>query len=165
EKTRLKGYESILDLYQERLYWHIRGMVGGHDNANDVLQNTLIKVWKGLDSFRGDSRIYSWLYRIASNEAISFIQREKTRFGASGEQSFFMEKLAQDPYFDGDEATLRLWEAIDRLPDKQKEVFKLKYFEELKYEEMSEMLGTSVGALKASYHHAVQKIRENLMSH
>ncbi|MEQ9262747.1 MAG: RNA polymerase sigma factor [Owenweeksia sp.] len=162
EKTRLKGYEGIIDAYQERLYWHIRGMVGSHDNTNDILQNTLIKVWKGLAGFRGESRIYTWLYRIATNEALSFIQKEKNRFGASGEESPFIQQLDNDPYFDGDEAVRLLWKAIDQLPGKQKEVFKLKYFEDMKYEEISEALNTSVGALKASYHHAVQKIRRFL---
>ncbi|HCQ15834.1 MAG TPA: RNA polymerase subunit sigma-70 [Cryomorphaceae bacterium] len=162
EKTRLKGYAIIADTYQERLYWHVRSMVGSHDNANDVLQNTFIKVWKGLSGFRGDSKLYTWLYRIASNEAVSFIQKEKRRFGSSDEESIFVQKLNSDPYFDGDEMIRILWEAIDRLPDKQREVFKLKYFEEMKYEEMSELLGTSIGALKASYHHAVQKVKEFL---
>ncbi len=162
DRTRLRGYELLVDTYQERLYWHIRGILGNHDDTNDVLQNTLIKVWKGLTSFRGESRLYTWLYRIASNEAFTFLQREKRKPGTVTEEKLIYQKLDSDPYFDGNEAMIRLWQAIDKLPEKQKEVFRLKYFEEMKYQDMSELLSTSVGALKASYHHAVQKIKEFL---
>lgn len=161
--TRLDGFNLLVETYQERVYWHIRKMVLNHDDADDVLQNTFIKVWKALENFRGDSKIYTWIYRIATNESLSHIQKSKRTF--SGDPNYDLAVSAQiqnDPYFDGDEALIKLWTAIELLPDKQKTVFKLKYFEEMKYEEMSELLGTSVGGLKASYHHAVNKVKEVL---
>lgn len=161
--TRLDGFNLLVETYQERLYWHIRKMVLNHDDADDVLQNTFIKVWKALENFRGDSKIYTWIYRIATNESLSHIQKSKRTF--SGDPNFetaLSIQIEGDPFFDGDEAVLKLWKAIELLPTKQKTVFKLKYFEEMKYEDMSELLGTSVGSLKASYHHAVVKVKEVL---
>lgn len=161
--TRLEGFNLLVETYQERLYWHIRKMVLNHDDADDVLQNTFIKVWKALENFRGDSKIYTWIYRIATNESLSHIQKSKRTF--SGDPNFdtaLSTQIESDPFFDGDEAVLKLWKAIELLPAKQKTVFKLKYFEEMKYEEMSELLDTSVGSLKASYHHAVGKVKEVL---
>lgn len=160
---RIDGFNMIVDQYQERLYWHIRKMVLSHDDADDVLQNTFIKVWKALENFRGDSKIYTWLYRIATNESLSLIQKNKKRVSSDITRESNEElQLQSDPYFDGNEAELQLWKAIESLPEKQKLVFKLKYFEEMKYQDMSEVLGTSVGALKASYHHAVIKVKEIL---
>lgn len=163
-ETLVKAYEAIIENYQQRLYWHIRKMVISHDDADDVLQNTFIKIWKGLDKFRGDSKLYTWLYRIATNEAISFLQSENKRRAISmdNEGADWEYNFEGDVYFDGDEATQIFWKAIEKLPEKQKVVFKLKYFEEMKYEDMSGVLGTSIGALKASYHHAVNKIKEYL---
>lgn len=161
--TRRKGFNLIVEQYQERLYWHIRKMVLVHDDADDVLQNTFIKIWKALDNFRGESKVYTWLYRIATNESLNHIQKNKRKIQNdidASEADYIM--LQSDPYFDGEEAEMRLWKAIESLPEKQKVVFKLKYFEEMKYDDMSEVLGTSTGALKASYHHAVNKIKEFL---
>lgn len=163
--SREEGFKQIVDLYQERLYWHIRKMVLSHDDADDVLQNTFIKVWKSLDNFRGDSKIYTWLYRIATNESLNHIQTQKKKFTSSlgnVDEEYLHLKLTSDPYFDGDEAEKKLWMAVETLPQKQKTVFKLKYFDNMKYEDMSDVLKTSVGALKASYHHAVNKIKEYL---
>ena len=158
--TLVEGFNCIVEHYQERLYWHIRKMVLTHDDADDVLQNTFIKVWKALPNFRGDSKIYTWLYRIATNESLNHLQstQKKRNQNASINDHEHLQ-LASDPYFNGDEAATQLWRAIESLPDKQKTVFKLKYFESMKYDDISEVLGTSVGGLKASYHHAVSKIK------
>ncbi len=164
-KTREKGFQFIVNQYQERLYWHIRKIVLSHDDADDVLQNTFIKVWKALDSFRGESRLYTWMYRIATNECLSHLQQQKRKFiSAFAEQDYAELNLTDDPYFDGDEATTKLWVAVESLPEKQKLVFKMKYFEDMKYEDISKILGTSVGGLKASYHHAVSKIKEQIVT-
>ncbi len=161
EKTRSQAFTQLVEEYKERLYWQIRRMVLNHDDADDVLQNTFIKVWTGLDSFRGDSKLSTWLYRIASNEAINFLERQKRNVSSIDDaDSGVALQLEGDPYFDGDETARQLQEAIATLPVRQRQVFNLKYFEEMKYEEMSELLDTSVGALKASYHHAVKKIAE-----
>lgn len=159
-KRQHYAFRLLVEQYQERLYWHIRRMVVDHDDADDVLQNTLIKTWNALDKFRGDSGLYTWIYRIATNECLSFLRKKKTRFflpiqNIEGELA---ESLSADSWFDGDEAQLKLQKALLKLPDKQRLVFNLKYYDEMKYEDMSAVLGTSVGALKASYHHAVKKI-------
>lgn len=146
-------FVAIVREHQERLYIHIRGMVGRHEDADDVLQNTFLKAWQARDSFRGDAKIGSWLFRIATNEALNFI--EKNKITSDGE----MPDVASDPYFDGDETERQLQRAVTALPPKQKQVFLMKYFQDMKYEEMSEILGTSVGSLKASYHMAVEKIQ------
>ena len=163
-KTQNEAFRKLLQLYQKPLYYHIRNMVLNHDDANDVLQNTFIKVFGNLKNFKGDSKLYSWMYRIATNEAITFMQQRAKKQGISNEevQQKAINKLESDVFFDGDEIQLKLQKAIAKLPDKQQLVFKMKYFEELKYEEMSEILTTSVGALKASYHIAVKKIEEFL---
>ncbi len=162
--TRLEGFNLLVETYQERLYWHIRKMVLNHDDADDVLQNTFIKVWKALENFRGDSKIYTWIYRIATNESLSHIQKSKRTYSSDPNfETALSTKIQDDPYFDGDAAQLKLWTAIEQLPEKQMTVFKLKYFEEMKYDDMSELLGTSVGALKASYHHAVNKVKDVLL--
>lgn len=164
EKTRELAFQSLVKLYQERLYWHIRKIVMDHDDADDVLQNTFIKVWRSIDKFREESTIYTWLYRIATNESITFINSNKRRslVPMNDTSEFLLNNLTSDPYFEGDEIQLRLQEAILKLPEKQRIVFNMKYFDEMKYEDMSQVLDTSVGALKASFHHAAKKIEEYL---
>ncbi|MEZ5070666.1 MAG: sigma-70 family RNA polymerase sigma factor [Bacteroidales bacterium] len=164
EGKREAAFEGLVRTYQERLYWHIRKIVLDHEDADDVLQNTFLKTWKSLDHFRADSSLFTWLYRIATNEALTFLKQKKRRsFISWGDEEEKMgEALSSDPWFDGDELQLKLQKAIARLPDKQRLVFQMKYFDDMKYEEMSEILGTSVGALKASYHHAVKKIESTL---
>jgi len=161
-KTQNVAFQKLLREYQRPLYNHIRNIVLNHDDADDVLQNTFIKVFKYLKDFKGDSKLFSWMYRIATNEAITFINQKAKRNGTTSEalQTKIVENLQADVYFDGNEIQLKLQRAIILLPEKQQLVFKMKYYEELKYEDMSEILGTSVGALKASYHHAVKKIEE-----
>lgn len=153
-----------MQAYQERLYWQIRRLVTDHEDANDVLQNSLIKVYRNIGQFEGKSKLFTWLYRIATNEAISFMQQKKRRFSASldEEGSHLSSQLEADPYFDGDELQIRLQEALDKLPEKQRIVFNLRYYDEMGYREMSDVLGTSEGALKASYHHAVKKVEAYL---
>jgi len=164
EKTRNLAFQNLVKAYQERLYWHIRKIVLTHDDTDDVLQNTFIKVWRNLDNFREESSLYTWLYRIATNESLTFINSTKRRsmIPMNDTSEFLLNNMVSDEFFDGDEIQLKLQEAILTLPDKQRIVFNLKYFEEMKYEAMSEILETSVGALKASFHHAVKKIEEHL---
>ena len=163
-KTQQAAFSELVKSFSEPLYWQIRKIVLGHDDANDVLQNTFIKVWTSIDNFRGDSKLSTWLYRIAINEAITFLNRQRTVNNVSIDDAdtFLISKLEGDEYFDGDEAQLKLQKAVLTLPEKQRIVFNMKYFDEMKYEDMSEILETSVGALKASYHHAVKKIEEFL---
>lgn len=163
-KTQQKGFAKLVSEYSERLYWQIRKMVLSHEDANDILQDVFIKAWTNLENFRGDAKLTTWLYRIAINESITFINKKRNQNNVSVDDgdSFLLNTLESDTYFDGDEAQLRLQEAILTLPDKQRLVFQMKYFEEMKYEDMSDILGTSVGALKASYHHAVKKIEKFL---
>lgn len=163
EDTRRVAFEQMVRTYQEMLYHTVRRIVVSHEDTDDVLQNTFIKAWQGLDSFRGDASLSTWLYRIATHEALDWLDRQKRQGisldddGTKAAQAI-ANQLESDPYFDGDETELQLQQAIATLPNKQRVVFNLKYFEEMKYEDMSQLLGTSVGALKASYHHAVQKI-------
>lgn len=161
-KTQNSAFQKLLREYQRPLYNHIRNIVLNHDDADDVLQNTFIKVFKYLKDFKGDSKLFSWMYRIATNEAITFINQKAKRNGTTSEalQTKLVDNLKADVYFDGNEIQFKLQKAIAALPEKQQLVFKMKYYEEIKYEDMSEILGTSVGALKASYHHAVKKIEE-----
>jgi len=163
-KSQREAFSQLVSIYSEPLYWQIRKIILGHDDAHDVLQNTFIKVWTSIEGFRGDSKLSTWLYRIAINESISFLNKQRTLNNISIDEtdSFLFSKLESDPYFDGDEAQLKLQKALLTLPEKQRIVFNMKYFDEMKYEEMSEILETSVGALKASYHHAVKKIEEFL---
>lgn len=158
--TAERGFRRLMEKYQERLYWHIRRLVLDHEDANDVLQNCFIKVYRGIDGFRQQSKLYTWLYRIATNESITFLKKKRRRrtTALDGDTLRIAEQLRADPYFNGNDTQRRLQEALQQLPDKQRIVFNLRYFEELSYREMSEVLGTSVGALKASYHHAVKKI-------
>jgi RNA polymerase sigma-70 factor, ECF subfamily len=166
-KTQNEAFRKLLQLYQKPLYNHIRNMVLNHDDADDVLQNTFIKIFSNLKNFKGDSKLFSWMYRIATNEAITFMQQRAKKQGISNEevQQKAINKLESDVFFDGNEIQLKFQKAIAILPEKQQLVFKMRYFEELKYEEMSEILTTSVGALKASYHIAVKKIEEYLHTH
>jgi len=146
-----------MSTYQEKLYWHIRRLTHVHEDADDVLQNTLIKVIRSIDRFEGKAKLYTWLYRIATNESLTFLKRRKSR-SSTGDDMGLAERLAADPYWDGDKAELVLQEALTILPEKQKAVFLLRYYEEMPYREMSEVLQTSEGSLKASYHHAAKKI-------
>lgn len=161
-KTQNEAFQKLLREYQKPLYNHIRNIILNHDDADDVLQNTFIKVFQNLKNFKGESKLFSWMYRIATNEAITFLNQKAKKNNTTSEalQSKIVDNLKADSYFDGNEIQLKLQKAITLLPEKQQLVFKMKYFEELKYEDMSEILGTSVGALKASYHHAVKKIEE-----
>jgi len=161
------AFRLLISTYKERLYWHIRKILLSHDDTDDVLQNTFIKVWNGLDSFRAESSLFTWLYRIATNESITFLNQRKRRMVSelNEETEFLIGNLESDEYFDGDEWQMLLQKAIAQLPEKQRLVFNMKYFDEIKYEEMSSILTTSVGALKASYHHAVKKIEEYIKFH
>ena len=163
-KTQNEGFKKLVQLYQKPLYYHIRNIVLNHDDTDDVLQNTFIKVFTNISKFKGESKLYSWIYRIATNESLTFLQQKAKKSGISNEevQQRELMKLESDVYFEGSEIELKLQKAIATLPEKQQLVFKMKYFEEMKYEEMSEVLDTSVGALKSSYHIAVKKIEEIL---
>ncbi|HEC41594.1 MAG TPA: sigma-70 family RNA polymerase sigma factor [Bacteroides sp.] len=162
--NRNNAFNQIVTKYQERLYWHIRKLVISHDDTDDVLQNTFIKAFEALDRFREDASLFTWLYRIATNESLSFLKKKKKWYlQPLGENLGFLENtLESDTYFSGDEIQMKLQKAIVRLPEKQRLVFNMKYFDELKYEEISEILKTSVGALKASYHHAIKKLEKYL---
>lgn len=164
ENKRDLAFHELVATYQERLYWHIRKMVLNHEDADDILQNTFVKVWKSIGNFREESSLFTWLYRIATNESLTFISSNKRKsFVPMNETSeFLLNNLMTDPYFEGDEIQKKLQEAILQLPEKQRIVFNMKYFDDLKYDDMSEILDTSVGALKASYHHAAKKIEEYL---
>jgi RNA polymerase sigma factor (sigma-70 family) len=161
-KTQNVAFKKLVQQYQRPLYAHIRNIVLNHDDADDVLQNTFVKVFQHLNKFKGDSKLFSWIYRIATNEAITFINNKAKRNGTTSQemQSKIVNNLQSEAYFDGSEIQIKLQKAVANLPEKQQLVFKMKYYEELKYEQISEVLGTSVGALKASYHHAVKKIEE-----
>ena len=161
--TQRKGFELLVRCYSEQLYWIIRKIVIEHDDANDVLQNTFLKAWNALDSFHGDSKISTWLSRIAINESLDFLRRRKQPTVSVEEVS--VGRLMADDYFDGDETEAQLQEAIARLPEVQRTVFTLRYYDEMKYSEMSKLLNTSEGSLKASYHIAVKKISEFFKSH
>ncbi|WP_281299057.1 RNA polymerase sigma factor [Flavobacterium limnophilum] len=159
-KTQNQAFQKLLKEYQKPLYNHVRNILLNHDDTDDVLQNTFVKVFQNLNKFKGESKLFSWMYRIATNEALTFLNHKAKLGGVSSEtlQNKAIDNLKADIYFDGNEIQIKLQKAIIQLPEKQQLVFKMKYFEELKYEEISEILGTSVGALKASYHHAVKKI-------
>lgn len=160
--TKEAAFNELVLAYQQRIYWHVRRIVISHEDADDLVQEIFIRIWKHLDNFRGDSRLFTWIYRIATNECTSFLKRKRMRNTVSIEQddNRLLEKLREDPYINGNELQIKLQEAILTLPEKQRLVFNLRYFDELKYEEMSEILETSVGALKASYHHAVKKVEQ-----
>lgn len=164
--SRNEAFKELLKLFKERLYWHIRNIVKDHDDTDDVLQNTFIKIFKNIDGFKGDSRLYSWMYRIATNESLSFLSQKAKKLQITSEelQQNLINNLEADTYFDGDAIKLKLQKAIATLPEKQQLVFNMKYFQELKYREMAEILDTSEGALKASYHIAAKKIENILKS-
>ncbi len=154
------AFKKLVSIYKERLYWHIRNILKDHEDTNDILQNVFIKVYRNIKNFKGDSKLYSWLYRIATNESITFLNQKAKKFKISSKklQQQLIDNLESDVYFEGDEIQLKLQKAIATLPFKQQQVFNMKYFQELKYREMSEILETSEGALKASYHLASKKI-------
>lgn len=154
--TRREAFEETVRKYSPRLYRHIRSMVLDHDDADDVLQDTFMKSWTALDQFKGEAKVSTWLYRIATNECLTFLARKRSSVAL--DDTDVERTLQSDPYFDGDELQMQLQKAISMLPDKQRLVFNMKYYQQMKYEEMSEILDTSVGALKASYHIAVKKI-------
>ncbi len=159
-----KGFKLLMEQYEERLYWHIRGMVNTHENANDVVQNTLVKVFRNIAKFKGQSKLYTWLYRIATNEALTFLKKEQRRHSEDldGEEKNHLNTLPASSSVDGEQAWEALQKAIEQLPDKQKTVFVLRYFDEMSYRDMSETLKTSEGALKASFHHALKKVEKYL---
>lgn len=161
-----EAFRILVSTYKERLYWHIRNIVKSHNDTDDVLQNTFIKVFRNIDTFKGDSKLYTWLYRIATNESITFINKRAKRQHSTNEelQKQTLERLETDVYFDGDAIQLQLQKALATLPEKQQLVFNMKYFEEHTYEELSEILDTSVGGLKSNYHIAVKKITAYLKS-
>lgn len=159
-KTAHTAFDTLMRLFGEQVYWQIRKMVMNHEDANDLLQNSFLKAWNNLDNFRGDARLSTWLYKIAINETINFLNKERNRRNITDDtqDEFLLSNIESDEYFDGDELQEEFQKAITALPEKQRLVFNMRYFDEMKYEKMSEILGTSVGALKASYHHAVKKI-------
>ena len=167
EKTRRKGFELLVREYSEQLYWQIRRIVLVHEDADDVLQNSLIKAWNGLDNFHGDSKIITWLSRIAINESLDFMRRQKyaPMLSTDDVDTGIANQLMADDYFDGDQTEAQLQEAIAKLPDVQRTVFTLRYYDEMKYSDISRITGTSEGALKASYHIAVKKISEFFRQH
>ena len=163
-ETKEKAFKTLVQEYKERLYWHIRKIVLDHEDANDVIQNTFIKIHLNIDKFKGDSSLFTWMYRIATNESINLINSKSSKMGVQN-QEWIESKAAgleADSYFDGDEAALILQKLVAKLPEKQRIVFNMKYFDGMSYQTISEILGTSQGALKASYHHAVQKIKTKL---
>lgn len=164
-RTQDMAFRELMSQYKERLYWHIRKMVISHDDTDDVLQNTFIKVYRNIGNFKAESKLYSWMYRIATNEAITFINKraKEKKVDISDMQYKLAENLEADVYFDGNEIQLKLQKAVATLPQKQRLVFNMKYFDDMKYKDISEVLETSVGSLKASYHHAVKKI-ENILT-
>ena len=162
-----EAFARIVKEYSEQLYWQIRRLVLTHEDANDILQNTFIKAWTNIEYFRGDAKMSTWLYRIALNECLTFLNKQRTSQQLSIDEAEIemMNQLESDTYFDGDETQKIFLQAVKQLPNKQQMIFNLKYFKEMKYEEISEILGTSIGALKASYHHAVKKIESFLEKH
>jgi RNA polymerase sigma factor (sigma-70 family) len=165
--TKEKAFTAIIKKYQEKLYWHVRRMVVEHEDANDVLQNIFIRVWNGLENFREDSQLYTWLYRIATNECLSFLeqQKKKSTLSLDDMESNLSNKVVADKHFDPNKLEWKLQIAIQQLPEKQRVVFNLRYYDEMPYEEMSRVLETSEGSLKASYHHAVKKVEDYILNH
>jgi RNA polymerase sigma-70 factor (ECF subfamily) len=165
--TKEKAFTAIIKKYQEKLYWHIRRMVVEHEDANDVLQNVFIRVWNGLGNFREDSQLYTWLYRIGTNECLTFLEQKKRKSTVSlGDvETGLSNSIKADKHFDPNKLEWKLQLAMQQLPEKQRIVFNLRYYDEMPYEEMSKVLETSEGALKASYHHAVKKIEDFILNH
>ncbi len=164
KKNKL-AFEAIVLAYNQKIYWHARSILQNHEDANDVTQNTFVKVWKALPNFKGDSKVFTWIYRIATNESLSFISNKNRTILSTNNESFELSTTQDAIKMDANEIEQRLALAISRLPEKQRIVFNLKYYEELSYQEISEITETSIGALKASYHHAVKKIEKSLTSH
>lgn len=166
QKTQNEAFNLLLNKYQQKIYWHIRRLVIDHDDADDLVQETFVKVWKNLANFRSESQLYTWIYRIATNESITFLNKKKLKNNISLDDinTELADSLTSSSYFDGDKAQRKLQEAILTLPDKQRIIFNMKYFDDMKYDEISEVLGTSVGALKASFHIAVKKIESILLN-
>ena len=164
KESQEKAFRELIVLYKERLYWHIRKIVISHNDADDVLQNTFVKVFENIDKFKGESKLYSWMYRIATNESITHLNKvaKLNKIDNATLQKQMVDDLYADVYFDGDEIQLKLLKALAKLPEKQRLVFNMKYFDNMKYNDISEILNTSVGALKASYHHARKKIEAYL---
>lgn len=160
EKTRNEAFNLLIKKYQEKIYWHVRRLVVDHDDADDLVQEVFIKVWKNLSKFRNDSKLYTWIYRIATNESITFLNKKKQQNNTPLDEvsEELSESLVASSYFNGDKIQMKLQQALLTLPEKQRLIFNMKYYDDLKYEEISEILGTSVGALKASFHIAVKKI-------
>ncbi|MFV0607411.1 MAG: RNA polymerase sigma factor [Niabella sp.] len=167
EATKEKAFTQIIERYKEKLYWHIRRLVITHEDADDVLQNAFIKAWKGLPNFRSDSKLYTWLYRIATNESLTHLEKQKKIFSgdSDADNEYLSNKVRADEYFDTSKIEWKLQLAIQTLPEQQKIVFILRYFDEMPYKEMSEILQVTEGALKASYHHAVKKIEDHIVNH
>jgi len=165
--TKEQAFTAIVKKYQEKLYWHIRRMVIHHEDANDVLQNCFIKAWKGLDNFREDAQLYTWLYRIATNETLSFLEQQKRKRTTTIDDipHHHIHAIQADKHFDAKKLEWKLQLAVQQLPEKQRIVFNLRYYDEMPYAEMSKVLETSEGALKASYHHAVKKIEDYILNH
>lgn len=160
ESTAYSAFESLVDAYSEPLYWQIRKLVVNHDETNDLLQNVFLKAWKNIHNFRGDAKLSTWLHKIAINESLNFLHQEKQKREITDDSGddYLLNNIEADSYFDGSALEIKLQKAIASLPEKQRLVFNMRYYEDMKYDKMSEILGTSVGALKASYHHAVKKI-------
>ena len=163
-ETKERGFRILMSQYKERTYWHIRHILLDHDDANDITQDTFVKVWKNLEKFRGDSSLFSWIYRIATNESLNFLRKMKNKSTSPIDKVEFLlvNKLDDNSLMTGDEIERKLQRSLLELPEKQRLVFNMRYFEDLKYQEISDILGTSIGGLKASYHHAIKKIEENL---
>ena len=159
-----KAFNMIVSSYSERLYWHVRRFMGCHEDTDDLLQEIFIKIWKALPTYRGDSKIYTWIYRIATNEVLNHLRKKRVQalFSFENAQSIMEKQIDEDAYFNGDQLQRELHKAMNSLPEKQRIVFSLRYFDEMKYEDIAEITGTSIGALKASYHHAYNKIRKHL---
>jgi RNA polymerase sigma factor (sigma-70 family) len=166
ESTRNEAFNLLVTKYQEKIYWHIRRLVIDHDDADDLVQEVFIKIWKNLSKFRSDSKLYTWIYRIATNDCITFLNKKKQRNNIPLEDvsDELSESLIASSYFNGDKIQMKLQQALLILPEKQRLIFNMKYYDELKYEEISEILGTSVGALKASFHIAVKKIEAFMLN-
>ena len=159
-----QAFNAIVNCYSERLYWHVRRFVCSHDDTDDLLQEIYVKIWKGLPNFKGESQIFTWIYRIATNETLTFLRRQKiiSLVHLDSPETSFLRKIESDPYWNGNAIQRELHKAIQKLPEKQRIVFNMRYFEEMKYEDISEITGTSVGSLKASYHYAYNKIQNQL---
>lgn len=164
ESTAHKAFETLVDIYSEPLYWQIRKLVIGHEDSNDLLQNVFLKAWKNIHNFRGEAKLSTWLHKIAINESLNYLHQEKQKRELTDDSGddFLLNKIEAESFLDGEALEVALQKAIASLPEKQRLVFNMRYFDEMKYEDISEILGTSVGALKASYHHAVKKITGKL---